>query len=129
MRYNRTKCLTASYRMNWQGYGVMCRLENHSPLNHVVSSTFFSNKPEQTVLFAPEKIVNFRVSLFLPICYPVAHQSHSTLVLNFFQLGSAPGTAINPFLISGDLTREGDRSTAFFTPCACSLLFSLWRTK
>lgn len=54
IQHVRTKCLTASYRMNWQGYGVMCRLENHSPLNHVVSSTFFSNKPEQTA-FCPRE--------------------------------------------------------------------------
>jgi len=66
------------------------------------------------------------VSLFSPMCYPVAHQSHSALVLNFFQLGSAPGTVINPFLVSG--VREGDRSTVFL-PHVLAIYCSRYETQ
>lgn len=62
--------------LTWDGpAGMWCdRLENHSLLNHFVSSAFFfSNKPEQTVLLAPEKMGTFKVRLFPPIWHPVAH--------------------------------------------------------
>lgn len=46
-------------------------MENHCLLNNFISSAFFSNKPEQTVLPAPEKMGPFKVGLFPPIWHQV----------------------------------------------------------
>lgn len=57
---------------------VLCDEQTGKPQPAQSSCQFcfpFSGQPEQTVLLALEKMVNFRVSLFPPTGNPVAHLS------------------------------------------------------